>query len=154
MSLSQLVWTMHNIYNVRDSKFKPRLPKIIDFAQELIIPKNIDQVDRMFKEEVVKLQSGEYEKMFCNKNDQTTLHKVLMETTLPLHLNSLTSHNDQENNVDKQGLKFPSSVTRKLQVIAERLNATNSMKTLALSYLENSTGDFEVAHGMENCVDQ
>lgn len=41
-----------------------------------------------------------------------------------------------------------------MQVEVWGTNAGRSMKTLALSYLENSTGDFEVAHGMENCVDQ
>ncbi|CAJ2656375.1 unnamed protein product [Trifolium pratense] len=104
---------------------------------------------------------------------EIAFHKLLMENSMPLPLVSLTSQIDQQNNVTEQGLKFPSSLTAKLQVIAERLNANNrldkcqtmyvevrgtnarrSLKTLDLSYLETSTSEFEVSHGMENCIDQ
>ncbi|WJX42700.1 hypothetical protein P8452_29901 [Trifolium repens] len=104
---------------------------------------------------------------------EIAFHKLLMENSTPLPLVSLTSQIDQQNNVAEQGLKFPSSLTGKLQVIVERLNANNrldksqtmyvevrgtnarrSLKTLDLSYLETSTAEFEVAHGMENCIDQ
>jgi exocyst complex protein 7 len=104
---------------------------------------------------------------------EIAFHKLLMENSTPLPLVSLTSQIDQQNNVAEQGLKFSSSLTGKLQVIAERLNANNrldkcqtmyvevrgtnarrSLKTLDLSYLETSAAEFEVAHGMENCIDQ
>jgi exocyst complex protein 7 len=104
---------------------------------------------------------------------EIAFHKLLMENSTPLPLVSLTSQIDQQNNVAEQGLKFSSSLTGKLQVIAERLNANNrldkcqtmyvevrstnarrSLKTLDLSYLETSTDEFEVAHGMGNCIDQ
>jgi exocyst complex protein 7 len=104
---------------------------------------------------------------------EIAFHKLLMENSMPLPLVSLTSQIDRQNNVVEQGLKFPSSLTGKLQVTAERLNANNrldkcqtmyvevrgtnarrSLKTLDLSYLETSTDEFEVAHGMGNCIDQ
>jgi exocyst complex protein 7 len=104
---------------------------------------------------------------------EIAFHKLLMENFMPLPLVSLTSQINQQNNVAEQGLKFPSSLTGKLQVTAERLNANNrldkcqtmyvevrgtnarrSLKTLDLSYLETSAAEFEVAHGMENCIDQ
>jgi exocyst complex protein 7 len=104
---------------------------------------------------------------------EIAFHKLLMENSMPLPLVSLTSQIDRQNNVVEQGLKFPSSLTGKLQVTAERLNANNrldkcqtmyvevrgtnarrSLKTLDLSYLETSTAEFEVAHGMGNCIDQ
>ncbi|WJX48718.1 hypothetical protein P8452_35243 [Trifolium repens] len=104
---------------------------------------------------------------------EIAFHKLLMENSMPLPLVSLTSQIDRQNNVVEQGLKFPSSLTGKLQVTAERLNANNrldkcqtmyvevrgtnarrSLKTLDLSYLETSAAEFEVAHGMENCIDQ
>jgi exocyst complex protein 7 len=104
---------------------------------------------------------------------EIAFHKLLMENSTPLPLVSLTSQIDQQNNVAEQGLKFSSSLTGKLQVTAERLNANNrldkcqtmyvevrgtnarrSLKTLDLSYLETSAAEFEVAHGMENCIDQ
>ncbi|GAU35728.1 hypothetical protein TSUD_259030 [Trifolium subterraneum] len=105
---------------------------------------------------------------------EIAFHKLLIENSMPLPLVSLTSQIDQQNNATgvEQGLKFPSSLTGKLQVIAERLNANNrldkcqtmyvevrgtnarrSLKTLDLSYLETSTSEFE-AHGTENCIDQ
>ncbi|KAK2432370.1 exocyst complex component EXO70A1 [Trifolium repens] len=106
-------------------------------------------------------------------NLEIAFHKLLMENSTPLPLVSLTSQIDQQNNIAEQGLKFPSSLTGKLQVITERLNANNrldkcqtmyvevrstnarrSLKTLDLSYLETSTAEFEVAHGMGNCIDQ
>jgi exocyst complex protein 7 len=104
---------------------------------------------------------------------EIAFHKLLMENSMPLPLVSLTSQIDRQNNVVEQGLKFPSSLTGKLQVTAERLNANNrldkcqtmyvevrgtnarrSLKTLDLSYLETSAAEFEVAHGMGNCIDQ
>ena len=104
---------------------------------------------------------------------EIAFHKLLMENSMPLPLVSLYLHNDQQNDVAKQGLNFPSSLTRMLQVIAERLNANNrldkcqtmlvevrgtnarrSLKTLDLSYLEISTSEFEDAQTMESCIDK
>ncbi|XP_024632751.1 exocyst complex component EXO70I [Medicago truncatula] len=101
---------------------------------------------------------------------EMAFHKLLMENSMPLPLVSLYPHNDQQNDVAKQGLQFPSS-TRMLQVIADRLNANNrlnkcqtmfvevrgtnarrSLKTLDLSYLEISTSEFEDAQTMESCI--
>ncbi|CAK8574516.1 unnamed protein product [Lathyrus sativus] len=104
---------------------------------------------------------------------ETAFHKLLIANCMPLPLVSLASHIDPQNNDANQGMEFSSSLTKKLQIIAERLNANNrldkcqamyvevrgtnarrSLKTLDLSYLEFSTTEFEVAHGMESCIDK
>ncbi|CAI8601480.1 unnamed protein product [Vicia faba] len=104
---------------------------------------------------------------------EIAFHKLLMANSMPLPLVSLTSHIDQQSNDANQGLEFPISFKKKLQVIAERLNANNrldkcqamyvevqgtnarrSLKTLDLSYLETSTAEFEVVRGMDSCIDK
>jgi len=104
---------------------------------------------------------------------EIAFQKLLMENSMPLSLVPLTSHVYQQNNAVKQDLNFSSSLTRKLQVIAERLNANNrlekcqtayveirgtnahrSLKTLDLSYLKCSITEIEDAHGMENLINK
>ncbi|XP_004507526.1 exocyst complex component EXO70I [Cicer arietinum] len=101
---------------------------------------------------------------------EISFHKLLMSNTMPLPLVSLI---DQPNIIEKQGFPFPSSLTSKFQVIAERLNANNrldkcqsmyvevrgmnarrSLKTIDLSYLEIPISEFEDAHGIESCIEQ
>lgn len=108
---------------------------------------------------------------------ETAFHRLLMANSIPLPLVSLTSHTGQQASsiTTTQAFPLPRSLTRKLQVIAERLNANNrldrcqsiyvevrgvnvrrSLKTLDLSYLENENpaAVFEDVQGMESYIGQ
>lgn len=105
----------------------------------------------------------------CDKLE-IVFHRLLMANSMPLTLVSLTSHIDHH---ATPALPFPASLTRKLQSIAERLdandrlskcqsiyvevrgvNARRSLKTLDLNYLEIPIAEFENVQGIESYIDQ